>query len=42
MQASKADGMLLMSNSLRKLADQGVISRQRAINITNNPRMFDE
>ena len=42
MQASKADGMLLMTSSLRKLADQGVISRQRAINITNNPRMFDE
>ncbi len=42
MQASKADGMLLMSSSLRKLVDQGVISRQRAINITNNPRMFDE
>ena len=42
MQASKADGMLLMSSSLKKLADQGVISRQRAINISNNPRLFDE
>ena len=42
MQASKADGMLLMASSLRKLADQGMISRQRAINITKNPRMFDE
>jgi len=42
MQASKGEGMMLMENSLKKLADQGTISRQRAINIANNPRLFDD
>ena len=42
MQASKGDGMILMENSILKLVESGVVSRQRAMNITNNPRLFDE
>ena len=42
MQASKGEGMELMSNSIRKLVERGSISRQRAISVTNNPRLFDE
>ncbi len=42
MQASKGDGMMLMENSIKKLVDNGTVSRQRAMSITNNPRLFDE
>jgi len=42
MQASKGDGMMLMENSIKKLVDTGQVSRQRALSITNNPRLFDE
>ena len=42
MQASKGDGMVLLENSIKKLVDSGQVSRQRAMSITNNPRLFDE
>ena len=42
MQASKGEGMVLMDSAVRTLADKGVISRQRALSATNNPRLFDE
>ena len=42
MQASKGDGMMLMENSILKLVEAGIVSRQRAMSLTNNPRLFDE
>ena len=42
MQASKGDGMLLLNDSIRSLVDKGVVSRARAISLTNNARLFDE
>ncbi len=42
MQASKGDGMMLMENSILKLVESGIVSRQRAMSLTNNPRLFDE
>lgn len=42
MQASKNDGMQLMASSVRELVERGIISRQRAISVMNNPRLFDE
>tara|TARA_B100000575_G_scaffold285098_1_gene279972 strand:+ start:552 stop:1604 length:1053 start_codon:yes stop_codon:yes gene_type:complete len=42
MQASKSDGMQLMASSVRDLVERGLVSRQRAISIMNNPRLFDE
>lgn len=41
-QASKSDGMQLMASSVRDLVERGLISRQRAISVMNNPRLFDE
>ena len=42
MQASKNEGMQLMASSVRDLVERGIISRQRAISVMNNPRLFDE
>ena len=42
MQASKNDGMQLMANAVKDLADKGVISRQRAMTVVNNPRLFED
>ena len=42
MQASKNEGMQLMASSVRDLVERGIISRQRAIGVMNNPRLFDE
>ena len=42
MQASKTDGMQLMEASVRDLVERGLISRQRAVAIMNNPRLFDD
>ncbi len=42
MQASKGEGMQLMEASVRDLVERGLISRQRAINLMNNPRLFED
>jgi twitching motility protein PilT len=42
MQASKNEGMQLMANAVKDLADKGVISRQRAMTVVNNPRLFED
>ncbi|MGB0638853.1 MAG: type IV pilus twitching motility protein PilT [Myxococcota bacterium] len=42
MQASKGEGMQLMSASVRGLVDRGLVSRERAINVMNNPKLFEE
>ena len=42
MQASKNEGMQLMASSVRDLVERGLISRQRAMTVMNNPRLFDD
>lgn len=42
MQAGKADGQLLMENSAKDLALKKKISRDEAIRVTNNPKLFDD
>ena len=42
MQTSKGDGMVLMDVSIRNLVERGLVGRERAMEVTNNPRLFDE
>jgi twitching motility protein PilT len=42
MQASKGEGMQLMSAAVRTLVERGLVSRERAITVMNNPKLFDE
>jgi twitching motility protein PilT len=42
MQASKGEGMQLMSAAVRVLVERGLVSRERAITVMNNPKLFDE
>ncbi|MES2644062.1 MAG: type IV pilus twitching motility protein PilT [Myxococcota bacterium] len=42
MQAGRADGQVLMESSLKDLAIRRKISREEAVRITNNPKLFDD
>ena len=41
MQTGKQDGMQTMEAATQELAMRGIISRETAIGVTNNPKMFD-
>ena len=41
MQAGKGDGMQTMEGAARDLAVRGVISKETAVGVTNNPKLFD-
>ena len=41
MQTGKQDGMQTMEAATHELAMRGIISRETAIGVTNNPKMFD-
>jgi twitching motility protein PilT len=42
MQAGKSEGMQTMASSIRRLVQRGMISRDQAISVTNNPKLFDD
>ncbi len=42
MQAGKADGQVLMEVSLKELALKRTISKEQAMQISNNPKLFDD
>lgn len=42
MQAGKSEGMQTMSASIRRLVQRGQITREQAISVMNNPKLFDD
>ncbi|MDP2308095.1 MAG: type IV pilus twitching motility protein PilT [Pseudomonadota bacterium] len=42
MQAGRADGQVLMESSAKDLALKKKISREEAVRVTNNPKLFDD